>query len=263
MLEMAQSQFRAVPEYQPILREIGLDAEAVFAHPRIKVWRSIPERENGVLDAQLSDGRKIRLHVKRYHPARGFTTPADDEARGIQALMAEHIPTAPLVGWGKLADGRSFIITEDLAGYQAADKLIESGISFDLLRDPVATLAAKLHRAGLHHRDLYLCHFFARVEGDEVDLKLIDAGRVKRLPSWPFRHRWVVKDLAQLWYSTLKLPVTDHQRESLLARYTIERGLPSPIPLRQSVERKVRWIARHDARLNARQPNRNISIPQK
>ena len=47
----------------------------------------------------------------------GMTTPAEDEARGIRALEVEGIKTVPLVGWGKRADGRSFIITEDLTGY--------------------------------------------------------------------------------------------------------------------------------------------------
>lgn len=260
MLNVPRSHFRAAPAYQPILREIGLDAETVFTHPQIQVWRSIPERENCILDATLNDGRAIRLHVKRYHPVRGFTSPADAEAHGIRMLQIERIPTVPLVCWGSLSDGRSFLITEDLGGYQPADKLIEGGLPFDRLRDPVAKLAARLHRAGLHHRDLYLCHFFVKIDGEEVDLKLIDVGRVRRLPRWPFRNRWIVKDLSQLWYSTLRLPIGDQQREALLARYTIERGLPSPLPLQHAIQRKVRRIAQHDARLNARQPRRNISL---
>src|SRR5205807_1213461 len=83
-----------------------LDAEQVFRHPRINVWRSIPDRENCTLDAEL-EGQPIRLHIKRYHPAMSFTTPADDEVRAIRALEVEQIPTVPLVGWGKLPDRRS------------------------------------------------------------------------------------------------------------------------------------------------------------
>jgi len=30
----------------------------------------------------------------------------------------------PLVGWGKLVDGRSFVITEDLCGYRDAEKMV-------------------------------------------------------------------------------------------------------------------------------------------
>src|SRR5437868_11127811 len=93
--------FQASPRYQPILREIGLDAYAVFHHPDIKVWRSIRERQNCTLDADLADGRHIRLHIKRHAPALGRKTPADEEANGIRALEAEQIPTVPLVGWGR------------------------------------------------------------------------------------------------------------------------------------------------------------------
>ena len=155
-----------------MLREMGIDAESVFDHPEIKVWRSIPERENCTLDADLSDGRHVRLHIKRYHPARGITTPADDEAQAIRAMEIEKIPTVPLVGWGKLIDGRSFLITEDLAGYHDAEKAIRTGLSFEKVLEPTADLTAKLHGSGLHHRDLYLCHFFVNA-ADSTDLRLI------------------------------------------------------------------------------------------
>ena len=143
----------------------------------------------------MSTGKTIRLHIKRFHAARGYTTPADDEALGIRSLDVAKIPTLKLVGWGKRVDGRSFVITEDLAGYDAADKLIANGLVFDKVAKPIAGLAAELHKANLHHRDLYLCHFFIRRE--PLDIRLIDAARVEQLPGWPMRtldH----KDLAQL-----------------------------------------------------------------
>src|SRR5207248_1593154 len=158
------------------------------------VWRKLPDRENCTLDATLN-GRPVRLHIKRWQPARGFTLPADDEVRGLRALQAAKIPTAPLVGWGKLVDRRSFVITEDLSGYRAADKLVESGTPFETLLEPTTDLVAQLHAAGLHHRDLYLCHFFAKVEPDgRVDVRLIDAARVGHLGGFLTRARWIVKD---------------------------------------------------------------------
>ena len=262
MIQAPRNTFRAAAEYQPILRQVGLDAESVFTHPDIVVWRSIPERENCTLDAQLADHRTIRLHIKRYHPHRGARSPADEEAQGIRALQIEKIPTAPLVGWGGTTDGRSFIITEDLAGYRPADKLIAAGLPFDRILTTSADLAAKLHQAGLHHRDLYLCHFFV-CEAEPEQVKLIDAARVRRLPGWPMRQRWIDKDLAQFWYSTLPLPITDAERNAWLDHYAerCELRARSVGPLRRAVERKSRSIARHDAKLREQQPNRNISIP--
>ena len=262
MLEIPRNKFNAAPQYQPMLRELGLDAETVFTHPDIVVWRSIPERENGTLDAELADGRTIRLHIKRYHPARGFSSPADDEARGIRALQIEKIATVPLVGWGNLTDGRSFIITEELYGYRPADKMLASGFAFENLLLPTADMAARLHTRGLHHRDLYLCHFFVMTRDETLYLALIDAGRVRRLPGWPMRSRWIIKDLAQFWYSSTKLPVSDAQRVRWLGRYAEQRGLRSTAGLQSKIERKAAQIARHDVELNRRQQNRNVSIPE-
>jgi len=260
MSDSDRDYFQVDPQYQPVMRQIGLDAEAVFSHPDIKVWRSIRERENCTLDATL-DGREIRLHIKRYRAMGGSAKPADEEARGIQNLLAHEIPTVPLVGWGRLGDGRSFVITEDLADFRAADKLIESGFSFEKLLTPTADLAAKLHSSGLHHRDLYLCHFFVKADERGVELRLIDAARVRALPRW-MKQRWIVKDLAQFWYSATQPGVPKEQLMEWLKRYGAARNLSNVEGLARVIERKVGWIARHDKKLNRAQPKRNISIPQ-
>ena len=258
MPEARRDHFQVAPRYQPIMREIGLDAEAVFSHPQIKVWRSIPERENCTLDAML-DGREIRLHIKRYHAGRSSKNAAEEEVGGIELLHAHQIPTVELVGWGKMVDGRSFVISEDLKDFRAADKAIELGFPFDRLIDSTADLAARLHASGLHHRDLYLCHFFMKTAGDELELRLIDAARVRRLPRF-FRARWIVKDLAQFWYSAKKLGIVDDQLIRWLGRYTDKA--PDIAPPLRLIEAKVSWIAGHDKKLNISQPNRNVSIPR-
>jgi hypothetical protein len=258
-MAMLHHRFEVSAEYQPVVRELGLDAETIFTHPDIKVWRSIKERENCTLDADLAGGRHMRWHIKRFRPVVAAVSPADVEARGIRALQENNIPTTPLVGWGKLTDGRSFVVTEDLAGYRDSEKLIAGGVPFDSLLKPTADLAARLHSAGLHHRDLYLCHFFTN-ERDHADVRLIDPGRVKKLPRWPLRRRWIVKDLAQFWYSTLRLAVTEEQRRAWLEHYSLCTG-SKPSDWLSAIGRKAAWIARHDAKLRMRQAGRNISIP--
>lgn len=257
--------FQVAAGYQPLMRMIGLDAEAVFEHPDVKVWRSIADRQNCTLDADV-DGRHVRWHVKRYTAVRGpRPTPAEREVSGIRLLQDAGIPTVPLVAWGILADRRSFVIVDDLADYRPGDKLLEvGGATFSDLLEPTAALSAKLHSAGLHHRDLYLCHFFIPQAGrDGADVRLIDCARVKRLPRFLTRQRWVVKDLGQFWYSTLKHPeITDDQRLAWLRHYSEKAGGIDVERLRRSVARKVAWIGRHDAKLNRAQPNRNISIPR-
>jgi hypothetical protein len=249
----------ALNEYQGLLRSLHFTPTFVFSEPVVVPWRKLPDRENCLLDTKWPDGRPIRLHVKRYFATRGFTLPAETEARAFRALALEKIPCPTLVAWGTLSDGRSFTMTEDLAGYSAADKLLAAGTPFDTLLEPTATLAARLHKAGLHHRDLYLCHFFVRP--DPLDIKLIDVARVDRLGSFLTRRRWIVKDLAQFWYSTTSLPITDDQRAQWLAVYLKTMKLPRSASLPRAIEGKVRRIAAHDRKLNQRQPTRNISIP--
>jgi hypothetical protein len=258
---MGQPFFQIDPRYEPIFRDIGLDGRAVFEHASIRVWRSIADRENGILDISLGNGRRTRFHVKRYKAVFAGASPAETEVRGLGLLGAKSIPTAPLAAHGRLADGRSFVILEDLGEHCASDILIKEGLlDFDRLLEPTADLAAKLHAAGLHHRDLYLSHFFARRQGPDLDLRLIDAARVRELP-WLFRSRWIVKDLAQFWYSTLRQPVSDDQRMQWLRRYVDQRGIGDISWLLRRIRRRIAWMARHDVLLNRRQPHRNVAIP--
>lgn len=233
------------------MREIGLDADAVFDHPAIRVWRSIPERENCLLQSRLADGTPVKWHVKRHRAGRYDEVLA--EVGGIGLLNSAGIPTVELVGYGRVEDGRSFVITDDLDGYRPADKAVMAGLPFGAILEPTALLAAKLHDAGLHHRDLYLCHFLLR----GVEVRLIDAARVARLGF--FARRWIVKDLAQFWYSAEQLNVPREQRIHWLERYSAARSVAVE-PLRRSIERKSRAIARHDARLKLTQPTRNVSL---
>jgi len=263
MIDSSKDHFHLAPRFQPLARRAGLDAHAIFEHPSIRIWRKLPDRENGYIDLDDDDGTVSRWHIKRF-PARQLRPlPAHDQVKSHHLAVAEQIPTADLVGWGSLADSRSFIIFENLPDFAPADKLLETGFSFDRLLAPTAKLAALLHTRGLHHRDLYLCHFFVRAQADDDDLelRLIDTARVRKLPVLFGRSRWIVKDLAQFLYSTSKLPVSETQRQAWLDRYSRERGLASAAILRGPVRRKIKQIARHDAELLRTRPQRNVSIP--
>jgi hypothetical protein len=260
-MSKAEPQLSVPADAEAIVRELNLTAEGVFSRSDIVAWRKLPDRENCYLDVTLS-GQPTRLHIKRY-PA-GRRTPAHDDVRGLVQLKSAGIPTAQLIAHGSLPDRRSFVILRDLAGFTPGDKWIDAGGKFGDVLVPTADLSAKLHNAGLHHRDLYLCHFMIKPStgGLAPALALIDTARVTRLSLF-FAGRWVVKDLAQFWYSTTKHPaITDEQREAWLKRYAEQRGLPGPGGLKSAVLRKVQQIAKHDQSLNDKQPNRNVSIPK-
>ncbi|MDB5325086.1 MAG: lipopolysaccharide kinase [Phycisphaerales bacterium] len=244
--------YRAEAKYADLLKRVGLfDGMSVFEHPKIEAWRSITERENCVVDAEGT-----RLHIKRNKPGH---TGVEEEATAIRLLMDANLPTVPLVAAGRLNDGRGFLITEDLAGYQDADIAVKAGLPFETISNATADLAGRLHGAGLHHRDLYLCHFYIRLGEKNVEAKLMDAGRVKPLPSW-FRKRWLVKDLAQFLYSAGPLMLDPSDADEWFKRYTSAGGVVVTTSMLGAIYRKMRAIGRHDRALRKREPTRNVSI---
>jgi Lipopolysaccharide kinase (Kdo/WaaP) family len=247
--------------YRESFRQIGFAAQTIFSDAAVKPWRVLEDRQNCTWDIPIS-GRNVRLHVKRFPRMRG-KSPAELEAEGYQLLREHGIPSVDVVAWGTMEDGRSFIATEDLAGFSPADKLLEGGLPFDRVLAPTADLASRLHGEGLHHRDLYLCHFMVRFfHSGAAEIRLIDAARVRALPGALTRRRWIVKDLAQFWYSTLAMNVSDLQRNEWLRRYCGDGEMGDMESLRKSVVRKSAAIGKHDEKLRRREPLRNISIPK-
>ena len=258
-----QGKMNVATVYQPVFKRLGLDTETMFTDPAIRPWRDLNDRQNCTLDTTWDDGSPVRFHIKRFPSVRSSATPADVEVNGFRALQMEDIPTAPLVGWGKTGDRRSFVITQDLKGFVPADKLIATGTPFDRIVEATAKIAARLHNVGLHHQDLYLCHFYIKLgpKPDVMDIRLIDPARVGRM-GFLSRSRWIIKDLAQFWYSTTLLPITQGQRMEWLDDYAELRRIEKITKLQMAIQRKSDWIAAHDVKLRKRQPLRNISIPE-
>lgn len=219
-----------------------------FADARIHVWRDIRERQNATLDLPEAG----RLHVKRLRPPTGGEV--FREVGGVRLLESAGIPSVPLVAWGVGKDRSGVLVTRDLAGFTPADRLLQEGRTFDDLVEPTVNVAARLHRAGLHHRDLYLCHFLSR----EGEIRLIDAARVRKMP-WLTRRRWIVKDLAQFRYSGLEAGVGEEDLDAWL-RLWAEHVDTRPHRWRDAVRRKTDRIARHDLHLRQRQPERRTSL---
>lgn len=145
-----------------------------------------------------------------------FKTPilgAMTEVHAIQKLDEIGIPTTPLIAYGQQgcnpATMKSFVMTEDL-GY--IDSLED--ICADWQQNPpdavfkqkiiiaIAQLAAKLHGAGLCHRDFYLCHFVLKKDtliNESLKLHLIDLHRM--LQGEKVNSSAVMKDIASLVFS--------------------------------------------------------------
>lgn len=252
-------QITIAPGEDATLQRFCLDPQHVFDDPRITVWRDLPERQNTYLEAP-SGSTGARLHIKRYKVPHG--PEAATEARAIELLREAGIATVPLVAWGISCDGRGFLISSDLTGMLPADQAIRDAVSDTNILPRIAALAAKLHRSGLHHRDLYLCHFFVDPRGERSEIRLIDPGRVSRLPMFPLNLRWIVKDLAQLCYSLGETGMGGQQNHELLRCYFSQAQVPCQWLIRRLIPVKMALIARHDRKLRTQQPTRNISIGQ-
>jgi UDP-glucose:(heptosyl)LPS alpha-1,3-glucosyltransferase len=226
----------------------------------------------------LGDSAAEAVFVKRHRAKHRWSerikfwrdpTTVPDGVAEWNNLLAFHrsgLPAATPVAAGERWSGgakESFVMTLALRdGYLAADEYISERFS-NSPADPhrqtekrrliraLARLAREMHWRGFHHRDFYLCHIFAKSsESGQFDLRLIDlqrAGHRRRL-----RRRWLIKDLAQLHYSSLGLHLSDFDRLRFYAWYwnradsrkARHRGL-------KQILRKSRAIARHDAKLTA------------
>ncbi len=110
-----------------------------------------------------------------------------------------------------------------------------------LLTSRVAAIARTMHQAGMHHQDFYLTHLLVPRTDPAGLMYLIDLGRVqgpKRLSS-----HWIIKDLAQLHYSSRRLPGDTWQR--FLHGY-FQRALDSEdAAFIRRITKKSQAIARH------------------
>lgn len=230
-----------------------------------------------------SGERRLTVYLKRHYrlprwrgllaalwPDGGWS-PALEEWRHLEWARAQGLPVPSAVAageflgpWGRL---QSFLAVEELTGMVPLHEAIpaararrDSGI-FRLwkrtLGAELARLARALHDRRYFHKDLYLCHFFIPAEDTRAlpvwrgRVHVIDLHRLARHRwSWPI---WLVKDLAQLLYSSETLGVDARDRLSFWRAYlgsarrtTVGRWL------RRAILYKWRRYRQHNARSMAR-----------
>lgn len=105
----------------------------------------------------------------------------------------------------------------------------------------LAQISRLLHTNGINHRDYYLCHFLRADNGQafqQVDqLFLIDLHRVQMRRRTPVR--WLVKDLAGLFYSAFDLPLTRRDVQCFLSIYQRSWLQENPALLRAIARRAI------------------------
>lgn len=180
---------------------------------------------------------------------------AGQEWQAIQRLHEVGVPTMTAVAYGERganpADQHSFIVTEELAPTISLEDL-----SMDWIQQPpeprlkraliaeVARMTGMMHRAGVNHRDCYICHFLLHtdkpVTADDFKLSVIDLHRAQVRPR--ISQRWRNKDLAALYFSILDIGLTRRDTLRFLKGYfqqPLRQILAEEGPLLQWLERKA------------------------
>lgn len=148
-------------------------------------------------------------------------TGASNEWQAINRLPQLGVETLTAVAFGERgrnpARRQSFLITAELADTLSLARHAATWPAQPpppavrrALIERVADIASRLHRHGINHRDLYLCHFLLDVSSaaqpERPRLFLVDLHRAqmrRRLP-----RRWQVKDLASIYFSALDIGLT-------------------------------------------------------
>ena len=186
---------------------------------------------------------------------------ATQELLAIERLTEVGVATMTAVAFGARgsnpAQQHSFIVTEELAPTISLEDF-----SLDWVKQPppvklkraliseVAKMVGGMHRAGVNHRDCYICHFLLHtdkpVTAEDFRLSVIDLHRAQTRAR--ITRRWRDKDLAALYFSALDIDLTKRDKLRFLRGYF-------QLPLRQVLRDEARllaWLEAKAAKLYAR-----------
>jgi heptose I phosphotransferase len=156
---------------------------------------------------------------------------AKNEWQALQRLQALAIPTLEPVAFGQRgcnpARMESFLVTRELTGVISLEDLCRDWPSAPpaprfkwALIVEIARMMRIMHTQGINHRDCYICHFMLdqRTVGSSTPrLHVIDLHRAQ-LRAVPPR-RWVIKDLAGLYFSSKDSGLTSRDLLRFIREY--------------------------------------------
>jgi heptose I phosphotransferase len=193
-------------------------------------------------------------------PGAGWS-PAFREWENLAWAKSRDVPVPDPIAAGEfIGPGlqlQSFLAIAELTGKTAINELLP-GLQSDLppagfirwkelIIAEMARHTRTLHVADRYHKDLYLCHFYAKPPTAlpcDTSVWLIDLHRLGHHP-W-FGRRWRIKDLAQLLFSTFDVPgITNRDRWRFFRAYCGKGALDRR--LLRAVIAKADQYRRHNA----------------
>lgn len=190
---------------------------------------------------------------------------ASNEWHAIAHLERLGIDTLDGVAFGQRgynpAYTESFVITRELTNTVKLSELCETWPETPpaprlrrALIDAVARLASTMHGSGMNHRDLYLCHFLLDapvgregLSAHSLKLILVDLHRAQLRSKVP--RRWLVKDLASIYFSAMNIGLTRRDVYRFIRAYTglpLRQSLTAQAGLWSAVRRRARQLYRRD-----------------
>lgn len=187
-------------------------------------FRNVKNRRTFRIEA-AGQGFFVKIHrgvgwkeiFKNWFQFKSPVTGAGNEYRALEMLKKLQIPTMETAAFGERnfnpAGKESFLITRELTDVVSLEELalakkITPELKCRLIR-ALAGSAGKMHRAGINHRDCYICHYLLKKAsaGDHLpQLHVIDLHRAQIRKHLPFRYQ--VKDVAGLFFSSLDVPLS-------------------------------------------------------
>jgi heptose I phosphotransferase len=259
-------------QFSRVLQTNGLTTcESLLNWPHGQVVRQIKSRCTLRIVLPSNAGEQT-FYLKRHRPPRlrerirpllNMSWPilgARNEWEAILRWHAAGLATVTPVAFGEWRQ-QSLVMTQDLGTdytlldwvNETADRRnhsVDSNDPAELLSlkrqiiRRVASIARQMHACRIYHQDFYLNHMLWRRDAAELDIRVIDLGRV--IQSRARSGRGVIKDLAQLDFSARRLSCNDRLR--FLRLYLGRPFRPADRWLVRCIARKSRHIAAHTAK---------------
>lgn len=164
---------------------------------------------------------------------------ARNEFNAIRRLQQLGIKVPSVAAYGRRgwlpASLESFLVTDDVGEHVSLEDHCrhwrqhkpDFRHKLQLLLE-IASIARKMHGAGICHRDFYLCHLL--LTGNGNPLTVIDLHRALIKDS--LAQRWIIKDLGGLYFSAMDSGLTQRDLLRFLRQYR-------QLPLRQILKEEA------------------------
>lgn len=217
----------------------GQDPFAAAAALDGEVFRALEQRQTLAFNA----GQQ-RFFIKRHHGARWTeifknllqlrlpVVSAKNEFRAITKLQQLGIRVPVIAAYGRKgvlpANIESFLVTEDVGPHESLEdhcrhwRTQPPAFAHKLaLLLQIADISRTMHTAGVCHRDFYICHLL--FTGADQPLTVIDLHRA--LVKHKLEQRWLIKDIAGLYFSAMDAGLTRRDLYRFMRRYSNEGSL--------------------------------------